>query len=1179
MRFLKLNLTAFGPFTDASLDLSSGEHGLHVIYGPNEAGKSSSLRAITDFFFGIHARTSDDFVHKYGQLRIGAQLRHSDGTVLDAVRRKANQNALRQGDDVTPLDDGELSRFLGDVDRDLFEIMFGIDHERLRRGGAEIVKGGGRIGELLFAAGAGLAGLKNVQAKLQDDIDALLKSSGRSGSIYAGINDYVKTQGELKKSQVSVETWKSHDEALRTAQNGKNALDEAIRKKRSEQNRLARIRDAIVAIANWKKASSELADVSGVPLLAEDFSGTSQAILTELSKAEQQRDDAASAVSKIDIDLHAVCVPRELLGEADEIEALRDRLGGYRKAMRDRPNLEMSRGVAESEAKEILRRLGRAPDLAAIEDLRLPSDKTIRIQNLGIQQEGLIERLQSARRDCEKIRRAIAKAEVKLADIRVPHEAASLRTSVRDIQKEGDLESQLDVVQNEVQRSRKDATVALKRLPLWSGTLDEIEQLAVPLLASVDLFGDELKDTRRRLKSLQDRLQEESVARGDLQTQLRQLELDQRVPTLDELQDRRQLREQGWQLVLKSWQDGQDGVEDVAEFVEIFAPLRTLPEAYHRSVEESDQLADLLRNDADRVATKAKLQADHAQRIEREANIQSDIDRTEAELKNVESRWAAIWKPFGIAPLSPPEMRDWLRQQQDISQAAGQIRAKQLEADQLKQRIDSLLGKLASALKQAEPESSYDDSSLRELLQIAAAKQDEIKDAKSSHKRVADGLDSDRADLLDAESRFAESEAALTKWQADWAAEMQRLGLQSDAVPAQANSVLTDISELFKKFQEADQYRVRIDGIDAEAREFEAGVRDLARRVASNLANKPVAETSGLLTSQLQAARSAEETHRALLKQNCDQQKKLDAAQGRISEINATLDEMCRQAGCELPDQLSEAARRSSRRRDLECSVHDYEQQIISQSGGADLLAFVAEVEHEAADVDSLSPRIDELETDIERLGHDRDEVVRQIERAESELRQIDGSGVAAEKAALCESIAARLDDQVQQLAALRAASAILHAGIEQHRKKNQGPVLGRASEIFRRLTLGGFDELRADFNERGEPILTGVRNAKDQPVHVSGMSDGTCDQLYLALRIASLEAWLDHHEPLPLIVDDVLLNFDDERSIAGLQVLAELSRRTQVIFFTHHHHLVELATHNLSNQDVFVKSLASRLA
>jgi uncharacterized protein YhaN len=73
-------------------------------------------------------------------------------------------------------------------------------------------------------------------------------------------------------------------------------------------------------------------------------------------------------------------------------------------------------------------------------------------------------------------------------------------------------------------------------------------------------------------------------------------------------------------------------------------------------------------------------------------------------------------------------------------------------------------------------------------------------------------------------------------------------------------------------------------------------------------------------------------------------------------------------------------------------------------------------------------------------------------------------------------------------------------------------------------------------------------------------MSDGTCDQLYLSLRLASLENHLEAHEPMPFVIDDILINFDDSRAEATLNVQAELSRKTQVIFFTHHKHLTGLA-------------------
>lgn len=77
-------------------------------------------------------------------------------------------------------------------------------------------------------------------------------------------------------------------------------------------------------------------------------------------------------------------------------------------------------------------------------------------------------------------------------------------------------------------------------------------------------------------------------------------------------------------------------------------------------------------------------------------------------------------------------------------------------------------------------------------------------------------------------------------------------------------------------------------------------------------------------------------------------------------------------------------------------------------------------------------------------------------------------------------------------------------------------------------------------------------------------MSDGTADQLYLALRLASLEQFLEKNEPLPFVVDDILLRFDDDRAVGTLKVLSDLSEKTQVIFFTHHDHLIRLAENSI---------------
>ena len=119
--------------------------------------------------------------------------------------------------------------------------------------------------------------------------------------------------------------------------------------------------------------------------------------------------------------------------------------------------------------------------------------------------------------------------------------------------------------------------------------------------------------------------------------------------------------------------------------------------------------------------------------------------------------------------------------------------------------------------------------------------------------------------------------------------------------------------------------------------------------------------------------------------------------------------------------------------------------------------------------------------------------------------------------------------------------------------------MLKRAGELFAILTSGSFQTLQLEFDEDDKVELAGIRQ-DGRRVAVAGMSEGTMDQLYLALRVAAIEDYLDHAEPMPFIADDLFINFDDKRAAAGFRVLSELAKKTQVLFFTHHQHLLDVA-------------------
>jgi uncharacterized protein YhaN len=283
-----------------------------------------------------------------------------------------------------------------------------------------------------------------------------------------------------------------------------------------------------------------------------------------------------------------------------------------------------------------------------------------------------------------------------------------------------------------------------------------------------------------------------------------------------------------------------------------------------------------------------------------------------------------------------------------------------------------------------------------------------------------------------------------------------------------------------------------------------------------------------------------------------------------MTRIKTRLNGMCEEAGCKSYEGLPEAERRSEKRRRIESDLKSLDEQLLKLSAGDTIDDFVKEALSE--DPDGLNTEIEQLTEEIDKLTGERSDQDQTIGSERTELSKMDGSARAADIAEQTQMLLGRLENDVEQYARLRIASFVLKQAIERYREKNQAPILKRANSFFAQMTRGSFEGVRADFDDNGQPVLVGVRPGGKEVVGVEGMSEGTADQLYLVLRLAGLEEYLEQNEPIPFIVDDILIKFDDDRAVAALKALAQLSTRTQVIFFTHHRHLVELAEENIDS-------------
>jgi uncharacterized protein YhaN len=322
------------------------------------------------------------------------------------------------------------------------------------------------------------------------------------------------------------------------------------------------------------------------------------------------------------------------------------------------------------------------------------------------------------------------------------------------------------------------------------------------------------------------------------------------------------------------------------------------------------------------------------------------------------------------------------------------------------------------------------------------------------------------------------------------------------------------------------------------------------------LANQSPADISLELARRLDIAQKAEAAANDLLARLERSQAELTQAQKRLQAVHARLAPLMSAAGVDVVKALGRAIERSDERRVVEFKIRSAEQDLTQAADGLSLEDLRSESESVGAD---------ELKAELDRLAAASSEVVNQIASLSNEFGAqkiafdaLDGTDQGARAEAQRQEAIAAMVDAAERYLRLQTAARLLKWSIDKFRETKQGPMLSKASTIFNGLTMASFSRLLVD-SEGETPRLFGVRPSGEQ-VDVTGMSEGSRDQLYLALRLAALELQVEQGFSMPLIADDLFINFDDRRTAAGLKVLGDLSRSMQVVFLTHHDHLVPLA-------------------
>jgi len=1153
MKLKQLHLKAFGPFTDQTLTFNSDVPGLHIIFGPNEAGKSSSLRALKALLYGFPQQTPDNFLHNYDQLLVGGCLENSAGDEICFQRRKKRKADVID-EEGNPLDTGVLTPFLKGLEPEIFESLYGIDHDTLVRGGEEILARKGEVGQALFAAGAGISSLGQVIEQFEREALELFKPAGQLPDINKAIKKFKILKKEAREASLSFKEWNVHQKALENAQAQRTLLEKERDEKHIQLNGLERLKQAIPELATLKSWQDQLKELGEVVPLPPDFTQKHWQVSQEMQGARQQLDRDAQRLKALEKKRREISLKDALLNQAEQVDDFHQRLGEYRKGQKDKPERNGMRISLRRDGALLLQQVRPDLNLDAVETLRPVLSRKKRVQTLSTEYEAThqqIKSLQKQQRAAKQELESVADALVAMPDIKDP---LALLQVVKPAQRVGDVDVLLEKNTNEVEKHQKSCLSSLKRMGLWSGGLAELMELSFPLFETVQEFESLYSKNIQDLRGLEKDRKKDEKELKKAQAEMKKSADAGEVPSEQLLLQTRGKREKGWQLLRKQWVDQMD----VTQETERYDDTQPLPDAYEVYVEQADLVADRLRREADRVAQAAAYRS----QVEILQGALTDKKREKQilkkELQDLDKDWQRIWKPLGISPLSPKEMGAWLTKMDKLRFKLEDLLQKEQEISQVVKQKQALKQSVEKVLvTMGEKEISMGEA-LAPVLILAETVLERIVDQKTALEKLKERQ-------RNAEKTFSRSQEDLNaaqldqdRWQGQWQKALLGLGLQEEVSPLEAVDLIETLKSCFDKLKEADDLKKRIVGIDRDAGELEAELNGFLGKIAPEMLHLPLDRAILELRTMLNQAQKDATLHEKLSEELDSLQKEVASAQEILQRATGQMDALLAIAKCEKTEELPAVITRFTEFQRLREKISDTEAILAKIGAGTSVDAFIKQ----AAEVnaDELPGQISALKRDIEQRIHPQINAISQVIGEEkTKLDAMDGSDTAADLAGKMEQELARIRRLSEQYAKLRIASRILQREIERYREEHQDPVLKIASNYFNELTLGSFAGLRTDVDDNGEPVLVGVR-PDDLRLTVEKMSSGTRDQLYLALRLATLECRLETAEPMPFIVDDILINFDDDRSRATLSVLEALSLKNQVILFTHHKRIVEEA-------------------
>lgn len=1158
MRIRRLDLVRFGHFTDLRLDFPSAEPDLHIVVGPNEAGKSTVLEALEDLLFGIKARSRMDFLHPYPKMLLGAVL-EGNGSALEFLRRKGNKNTVLAPSRV-PLATGEraLAPFVGSADRGFFKRMFDLDHEWLRRGGKEILEDRNEIGQMLFAAGSGVQNLRGKLSRLDREADRLWAPRRSAKRNFYQSDDRLKAaERERREHTVTAAKWRELRRTYEKWRDDHTERVQSVEEEEAELHKLERIRRVAADVRRKRELDRELAELGNIAELPPNAREVLRSAEEEMRQAGKRLDEQKADADILRKDHEALVWDDALLVRAEEIDLLHTQRIEVQNEQGDLPKREKELYSLEGNVHELAAELGWEAEHVDAIVMRIPNrGKVNRARGLFKQRGTRVASVERATVALAESRRRLSDCMIRIEEAGEAKDVTTLSSVVAATNREyGEIGSRTRSAEYLAREAATEADRFFSELIPRPATIAAAVSLKAPAAGWVESYCADRRALDQQLRASKQQIRDRQRTIRLKTSERDRFVADNQPVSPEQVRALREQRDALWSDIRKRLleDEGQSGAGALDPAFE------TVPMEYEALVAKADRAADRKFETAEAVARLAQLNQSIARDQDALDELHQEHEHHSESSSSLDAEWRSRWQHAPFEPLGPDEMLRWLAKRSSLRDSVNSRSKAEREAATLRRHErEATHGLRAELQRLGVSKIPAAEKGLLAVIDFAADIVRTHQQAGRTRRRLATELRKAKSEVAQKRDALSRADHERSAWQTKWSLAVSDLGLDPDEDPNLIDDQLQSIQRLRNLAEKMKDLREnRVEKIRRDIRDFRNAAARTLQSLAPDLTSADGFVAVPELEIRLETARQKRKEAQALDRRIGAVEAKIRGLRKEKRRARDTITGLQDQAGTESIDALKSEIERADRFHQRESERSIVIKRLAQQSDGLSLEQL--ESECASADLDAVAAHQTSLRDKVADLRNQQMEARDRLNEARTNYKRVGGGDAAAIAESGRQGALAEIGEVAEAYVRTRAAALLLQWAIDRNRREKQGPMLKRAGAVFADLTLGSFESLELDYDLKDRPLLVGRRPSGER-VGIEGMSDGSLDQLYLALRVAALENYFKDAEPLPFLADDLFINFDNDRAAAGFRVLAGLAESCQVIFFTHHEHLVELA-------------------